>query len=90
MPNRETNQVGAKTALRELREAVNLTQEQLAFHMNKSSSTIRRWEKGEEPTLTHREWIILCNLLKKNFYELPECLSKPFSRSNSESPRAIE
>ncbi len=85
MPNKNTNQVGAKSALRELREAVNLTQEQLAFHMSKSSSTIRRWEKGEEPTLTHREWLILCDLLRRNFYELPEYLSQPLPNSGSEN-----
>ena len=85
MSKRKTNQVEAKAALRELREAAGLTQEQLAFHMNKSSSTIRRWEKGEEPTLTHSEWVTLCKLLKKRFDELPEFLSKPFPRQDSEN-----
>ena len=85
MSKRKTNQVEAKAALRELREAAGLTQEQLAFHMNKSSSTIRRWEKGEEPTLTHGEWVTLCKLLNKGFNELPEHLSKPLPSSNSEN-----
>lgn len=90
MTNRKTNQVEAKAALRELREAVGLTQEQLAFHMKKSSSTIRRWEKGEEPTLTHVEWQTLCKLLKKSFDELPSHLSKPLPDSTSEHPQVTE
>lgn len=85
MPKREPNQVGAKNALRQLREAVNLTQEQVAYHMKKAASTIRRWEKGEEPALTRKEWLKLCELLKVDFHDLPDKLSSPIPEQPSEN-----
>lgn len=75
MPKEETNQVERKTALKTLREAADLTQSQVAHHLGKDVSTIRRWESGNEPSLTHQEWMKLCELLKVNFYDLPRFLS---------------
>ena len=85
MPKDETNQVGEKTALKTLREAANLTQSQVARYLNKDVSTIRRWESGYEPALTHEEWLKLCELLKINFYDLPNSLSTPIETYSENS-----
>jgi transcriptional regulator with XRE-family HTH domain len=86
MTKSNTDQVEKKTALKILREAANLTQSQVARHLSKDVSTIRRWESGYEPSLTHDEWLKLCDLLKKNFYDLPRFLSEPPEQS-SDSPK---
>ena len=81
----ESDQVGNKTALKTLRESANLTQSQVARHLEKDVSTIRRWESGNEPSLTHFEWIKLCELLNINFYDLPKFLSIPLDQPSENS-----
>ncbi|WP_414622061.1 helix-turn-helix transcriptional regulator [Calothrix sp. CCY 0018] len=89
MPKDETNQVERKTALKSLREAAELTQSQVAYWLNKDVSTIRRWESGNEPALTHQEWLKLCELFKINFYDLPKFLSA-YTDNPSEHPQVTE
>ena len=89
MPKEETNQVERKTALKVLRESAELTQSQVAYSLGKDVSTIRRWESGYEPSLTHQEWLKLCELFKVNFYDLPKLLSDSID-NQGEHPQAIE
>ncbi|MEM7554096.1 MAG: helix-turn-helix transcriptional regulator [Cyanobacteria bacterium P01_A01_bin.84] len=78
MRKRLTNQQEKPSVLRELRDDAGLTQAQLAHHLKKDVSTIRRWEKGDEPSMTRSEWKKFCKLIGKNFNDLPEFLSSPF------------
>ena len=77
MRKRVTNQQEKPSALRELRDNAGLTQAQLAHHLGKDVSTIRRWEKGDEPSMTRSEWKYFCQLIGKSFDDLPEVLSSP-------------
>lgn len=77
MTKRDTKQQEKPSALKELREAAGLTQEEVAYHLKKAASTIRRWEKGDEPSMTRLEWLQFCKLIGKSFDELPELLSIP-------------
>ncbi|WP_322743347.1 helix-turn-helix domain-containing protein [Sphaerospermopsis aphanizomenoides] len=62
--------------LRTLREKSGLSQEQLAVALGVGSSTLRRWENGgAEPSMTKKQWDILCNQLGKKFDELPDELA---------------
>ncbi|NJN13719.1 MAG: helix-turn-helix transcriptional regulator [Richelia sp. RM2_1_2] len=92
MPKRETKQQERPSALKELREAAGLTQEQVAYHLKKAASTIRRWEKGDEPSMTRREWLEFCKIINKEFDELPELLSAPVPDESlySEHPQETE
>lgn len=76
-----------RTILRSLREEANLSQEQLAVHLGKSLSTIRRWEKGDEPSMTRPEWLKFCELVKRKFDELPVSLAAPCNEQPSEHPQ---
>ncbi|MBE9213729.1 helix-turn-helix domain-containing protein [Plectonema cf. radiosum LEGE 06105] len=77
MTKRDITQQEKPSALKQLREDAGLTQEQVAYRLKKAVSTIRRWEKGDEPSLTRREWSELCLLIGKKFDELPEVMSTP-------------
>ena len=77
MQKDEQNQPRRPSVFKELREAAQLTQEQLAREMGKTLSTIRRWENGDEPKMTREEWVIYCELMNKDFNELPRKLSVP-------------
>lgn len=81
--NRKNQQ--RQTILRSLREEARLTQEQLAVHLGKSLSTIKRWEKGDEPSMTRLEWIKFCKLVNRKFDELPELLTTFFTETDSEN-----
>lgn len=70
---RQSNKV---TALKKLREAAEVTQEQIARHLEVSLSTVKRWDRGQiEPALTRQGWEKLCSLLNVRFEELPPMLS---------------
>jgi transcriptional regulator with XRE-family HTH domain len=86
--NRKNQQ--RQTILRSLREQASLTQEQLAVHLGKSLSTVKRWEKGDEPSMTKPEWKKFCALVGRTFDELPDSLSEPSDEDCSEHPQAIE
>jgi transcriptional regulator with XRE-family HTH domain len=64
-----------ESPLRRLRENAELTQEQLAVYVGVAVSSIRRWEKGDEPTLTLSQMRAFCRAVKVEFNELPERLS---------------
>ncbi|TFI53096.1 XRE family transcriptional regulator [Mastigocladus laminosus UU774] len=75
MPKRDKDQQEAVSPLRQLREQAGLTQEQFAYRLGVAVSTVRRWEKGKEPSMTLSEWRKFCRLVNKDFGELPELLS---------------
>ena len=64
-------------AFRRLREDANLSQEELAVWMGVSASSVRRWEKGDEPTMTVRQMRDFCRLVGVCFDDLPDYLSRP-------------
>lgn len=59
-----------------LREDANLSQEELAVRIGVSGSTIRRWEKGDEPTMSVRQMREFCRAVGVSFDELPDYLSQ--------------
>lgn len=62
--------------LRELREQVQITQEQLAVRLKVSTSTLRRWENGNvEPALTREQWQEFCDAVGVSFVDLPPKLN---------------
>lgn len=73
----EKNQPRRPSVFKELREAAELTQEQLARQLGKTLSTIRRWENGDEPKMTREEWTKFCQVMGREFHELPQRLSIP-------------
>jgi transcriptional regulator with XRE-family HTH domain len=79
MTNQEKKQQEEiRSVLRTLREDSGLSQEQLAVALGVGVSTYRRWEnKGSEPSMTKKQWEILCNQLGKNFNELPHEIAVP-------------
>lgn len=77
MENQETDQPRRPSVFKTLREDAGLTQEQLAYKLGKALSTIRRWENGDEPKMTRAEWLKYCEVVGKDFNELPEILSEP-------------
>ena len=60
--------------MKQLREEAKLTQEQLAYELGISSSTLRRWEKGTEPAMTKQQWDKFCQAVGRRFEELPQNL----------------
>jgi DNA-binding transcriptional regulator YiaG len=71
------------TALKKLRESAEVTQEQIARHLNVSLSTVKRWDRGQiEPALTRQSWEKLCSLLNVQFDELPPLLSELGTEEN--------
>ena len=86
--NRKNQQ--RQTILRSLREEASLTQEQLAVHLGKSLSTVKRWEKGDEPSMTKPEWKKFCALIGRTFDELPDLLSEPLPENHSEHLQETE
>lgn len=73
-----------RSVLRTLREASGLSQEQLAVALGVGVSTYRRWEnRGLEPSMTKKQWRILCNRLGKDFNELPDEIAVPMQLSIS-------
>lgn len=68
--------------LRQLRERLNLSVEDVASGLSKSHSTIRNWESGKtEPTLGVSEMASLCALYQITFEELDEATRETKSRS---------
>lgn len=62
--------------LRNLREKVNLTQEQLSVRLKVSTSTLRRWENGDvEPAMTREQWQEFCRAVGVPFDDLPNKLN---------------
>ena len=59
-----------------LREDANLSQEELAVRIGVSASTIRRWEKGDEPTMSVWQMRKFCRAVGVSFDELPAYLSQ--------------
>jgi putative transcriptional regulator len=64
-----------ESPLRRLRENAELTQEQLAVYVGVAVSSIRRWERGDEPTLTLFQMRAFCRAVKVEFNDLPDRLS---------------
>lgn len=68
--------------LRQLRERLNLSVEDVASRLGKSHSTIRNWESGKtEPTLGVSEMASLCDLYQCNFEELREAVQGTKNKS---------
>ena len=60
---------------KKLRLEAGLTQDDLVRLMGVTSSTIRRWEKGEaEPTMTVYQMKAFCKAINKTLDELPDSL----------------
>ena len=69
--------------LTKLREAVGLSQEDLARLIDVSVSTISRWERGlAEPTMTVYQMKAFCSAVNKSLDDLPNSLIT--QRSHSE------
>lgn len=62
--------VAQNSWFRELREGASLTQEVLAVELGVALSTLRRWDKGKEPSLTRSQWLILSEKCKIPLNEL--------------------
>jgi transcriptional regulator with XRE-family HTH domain len=60
-----------------------LSQEELAVRMGVSASSVRRWEKGDEPTMTVRQMRDFCRLVGVSFDELPDYLSRRVDEEES-------
>lgn len=56
--------------VRELREAANLSQEQLAVAIGVSSGTVRTWERGKEIFLSIPQWKSFAAAVKVEFDDL--------------------
>ncbi|BAU11522.1 helix-turn-helix domain protein [Leptolyngbya sp. NIES-3755] len=64
--------------IKKMREAVNLSQEELARLMDISVSTVSRWERGlAEPTMTVAQMKAFCRAIGKTLEELPNSLLAP-------------
>jgi transcriptional regulator with XRE-family HTH domain len=62
--------------MRSLREDANLTQEELAAIIGVAASSLRRWERGDEPTMTVLQMRAFCKAVNITFDELPDYLSR--------------
>lgn len=72
----EVEELANTSPLRQLREAANLTQEQLSVRLGVSTSTLRRWENGDvEPAMTRKQWQEFCEAVGVAFNELPRRLN---------------
>ena len=70
---------------KKLRLAVGLTQDDLVRLMGVTSSTIRRWDKGEvEPTMTVSQMKAFCKAVNKTLDELPDSLLPPSKSEEDE------
>lgn len=59
---------------KKLRLEVKLSQEQLSREIGVAVSSVRRWEKGAEPTLTIEQMKEFCRAVKVSFADLPNKL----------------
>jgi transcriptional regulator with XRE-family HTH domain len=60
------------TWIRRLRVEANLTQEQLSVRLNISTSTLRKWERGDaEPSMTLDQWVIFSEAVRVPLADLP-------------------
>lgn len=78
MPPKKASQPSSEqeSPLRDLREAANLTQEQLSVRLGVSTSTLRRWENGTvEPAMTREQWAEFCQAVGVPFDQLPKRLN---------------
>ena len=48
-----------------------LTQEQLSVAIKVSSSTLRAWERGKEPSMTIQQWVKFAEAVNVPLAELP-------------------
>jgi transcriptional regulator with XRE-family HTH domain len=72
---------------KKLRLEAGLTQDDLVRLMGVTSSTIRRWEKGEaEPTMTVYQIKAFCKAVNKTLDELPDSLIPP-SKSDEDDEK---
>ncbi|MCU0543740.1 MAG: helix-turn-helix domain-containing protein [Oscillatoriaceae cyanobacterium Prado104] len=55
----------------------------LAVRMGVSASSVRRWEKGDEPRMTVRQMRDFCGLVGVSFDELPDYLSRQVDEEDS-------
>ncbi|NJS12696.1 MAG: helix-turn-helix transcriptional regulator [Microcoleus sp. CSU_2_2] len=55
----------------------------MAVLMGVSASSVRRWEKGDEPTMTVRQMRDFCRLVGVSFDELPDYLSRRVDEEES-------
>jgi transcriptional regulator with XRE-family HTH domain len=58
-----------------LRKINGLTQEALAGKIGVAVSTVRRWEKGTEPTMTIEQMERFCTAVNQEFTKLPKFLA---------------
>ncbi|MCC3405060.1 MAG: helix-turn-helix transcriptional regulator [Microcoleus sp. PH2017_10_PVI_O_A] len=66
------------TVLRQLRERAGLSREQLVARLDNRISlrTLQRWENlGNEPAMTRKDWLDLCEALNVRWDDLPVSLS---------------
>ncbi len=71
---------------KKLRLEARLTQDDLVRLMGVTSSTIRRWEKGEaEPTMTVYQMKAFCKAVNKTLDELPDSLKPPQKSEDDEA-----
>lgn len=71
-------QTDTNSPIKKLREAAELSQEELARLMNVSVSAISRWERGlAEPTMTVAQMKAFCRAIGKTLEELPDLLIAP-------------
>lgn len=69
--------------LTKLREAAELSQEELAGLIDVSVSTVSRWERGlAEPTMTVYQMKDFCKAVNKTLEELPDSLLPPQSEKD--------
>jgi len=74
MPNKNRLDVdGGESPLKQLREAVGLTQEELARRIGVSTKTISNWERGAYPATFNVPQIkALCRELRCSLEDLPD------------------
>lgn len=76
-------QTETNSPLKEMREAVGLSQQELATRMNIAVSTISRWERGiAEPTMTVAQMKAFCRAIGKTLEDLPDSLIAQETRSD--------
>ncbi|MFB8790398.1 MAG: helix-turn-helix transcriptional regulator [Potamolinea sp.] len=71
----------SNSPLARLREAAELSQEELAGLIDVSVSTVSRWERGlAEPTMTVYQMKDFCKAVNKTLEELPDSLLPPHAQ----------
>jgi transcriptional regulator with XRE-family HTH domain len=74
----EKRQQEGESPLKQRREALGLTQRDVALALNKTVQTISNWETGiYEPKMTPREVKALCRLLQWNLDDMPDDFAPP-------------